>query len=341
MSPPVETITINQVWHRNHPANKLGESPIYRASDSTLHWIDMMSSPSEVHILQIDPVSGDAVNGQFRILKVQGDYALSCLAFREGIPGSYIVGYRYGIAFLDETTGALDIVKELVEQEKRASVWCNDGAVDPQGRFWLGEVDLTALNAAVQGQAYEKPRGRLWRFDGRSGECAIMRRGIGCGNGLGWTMDGKRFFYNDSVTQVISRYDFNGTTGNLSNRKDIVNGLDNGCIKLGVLNDGMVIDQTDNIWIAMWMDHSVQVFDPEGIPLKKIVFPAKCITCPAWGGRNLDVLYVTSAQPLVEKSAAGDEGGHIFRYKDDTVRGVAKNEFIGENLEGSSIKGKL
>ena len=78
----------------------------------------------------------------------------------------------------------------------------------------------------------------------------------------------------------------------------------------------------------MWMDHSLIKYSPEGKALQKITFPAKCMTCPTWGGEHNDILYLTSAQPLVEKAAPGDEGGQMFRYKPG-VQGLLKNEFAG------------
>jgi hypothetical protein len=68
-------------------------------------------------------------------------------------------------------------------------------------------------------------------------------------------------------------------------------------------------------------------FNQTGEHLKDIVFSGKCLTCPTWGGDNFDMMFVTSAQDTdgYEK----DEGGHIFCYKDDKARGVAKNIFPG------------
>ena len=78
----------------------------------------------------------------------------------------------------------------------------------------------------------------------------------------------------------------------------------------------------------MWMLHCVKVYSPEGKLLRKINFPAKCVTCPTWGGRDNDILFIASAPPLVEKAAPGDEGGHVFRYKGG-VAGMMKYEFAG------------
>jgi sugar lactone lactonase YvrE len=78
----------------------------------------------------------------------------------------------------------------------------------------------------------------------------------------------------------------------------------------------------------MWMDYCLIKYSPSGKPLNKITFPAKCITCPTWGGKYNDTIFLTSAQPLVEKAERGDEGGQMFRYTPG-VQGMRKNEFGG------------
>jgi sugar lactone lactonase YvrE len=70
-------------------------------------------------------------------------------------------------------------------------------------------------------------------------------------------------------------------------------------------------------------------FDPFGKPLKKVEFPAKFITCPTWGGLSHDVLYVTSAVDKSADAAPDDEGGHVFRYSAEGVRGVPKHKYAG------------
>jgi sugar lactone lactonase YvrE len=66
------------------------------------------------------------------------------------------------------------------------------------------------------------------------------------------------------------------------------------------------------------------VFDPSGNQLKDIIFSGKNMTCPTWGGKDFDILFVTSASG----SLMGDEGGQMFRYK-TRVKGLAKFEFAG------------
>jgi sugar lactone lactonase YvrE len=148
-------------------------------------------------------------------------------------------------------------------------------------------------------------------------------------------------FFNDSGAQITWRYDFDGKTGTISNKTNIIDRLPD-----GVLNDGMVVEyafhpkplvfmfelipesENSNLWIAMWMQHCAMVYSPEGKPLKKITFAAKCVTCPTWGGEHNNILFMASALPLVEEAAPDDEGSQMFRYK-TAEKGVANYEFAG------------
>ena len=82
----------------------------------------------------------------------------------------------------------------------------------------------------------------------------------------------------------------------------------------------------------MYSSNRVTVFNPKGQVLKEIIFPAYNVTCTTWGGRDFDILYVTSARDKRPPGSASpdDEGGHMFRYKPGIgFRGEAKYEFAG------------
>lgn len=180
-------------WYQHDPPMKLGESPIFRASDSTLHWLDFVDKPCKLYILQIDPVTAVPV-GHARVVNIaRGEY-VSVIRFRKNVVGSYICAYSRGIGYLDEQTGEIEVLKELVsEEESRNGIGLNDGGVDPQGRFWVGGLDLKILQSKLAGDP--APAGgwlskcKLWVFDGS--QCTSILDGVICGNGLGWSPDGK------------------------------------------------------------------------------------------------------------------------------------------------------
>jgi sugar lactone lactonase YvrE len=69
-------------------------------------------------------------------------------------------------------------------------------------------------------------------------------------------------------------------------------------------------------------------FSPEGNLLKQVKLPAMCPTCPTWGGKDHDILYLTTARDRSQNPDPSDDGGHIFRFLPG-VKGQAKNEFAG------------
>jgi sugar lactone lactonase YvrE len=95
---------------------------------------------------------------------------------------------------MDEKTGKLEIVKEIIPQEERSIRRFNDGGIDVKGRFWLAEIDRKALACGPHDkeslEKYGKPIGRLWRYD-PDGSLHLMEDGLACGNGLAWSPDHK------------------------------------------------------------------------------------------------------------------------------------------------------
>ncbi|KAL1677066.1 hypothetical protein EV122DRAFT_266336 [Schizophyllum commune] len=307
-------------WLKLDPPMVLGEAPIFRPSDNTLHWNDCLDNPPEIHILQLDPKTGDAA-GEVRTLKLADSVTVQL--FRRNHPGSYICAYYQGVAFLDEATGELEIVKEIIPTSDRGMRRFNDGGVDAAGRFWLAEIDVKAMpwGAGNIPKDYT-PIGRLWRYD-PDGTLTQMESGLACGNGIGWSPDNKTMYLNDSVSQIVWAYDFDLPTGNLSNKRIFIDRRE-----AGGEPDGMVLDVHGNLWIAMWGAHSVMCFDPTGKQTKTIKFTAKNMACTTFGGPNYDELYIASARDRSATAAADDDGGQMFRYKVG-VRGLPKYEFAG------------
>lgn len=186
---PKESINGGTAWYRCDPPMNLGEAPIYRATDSTLHWVDCLCEPPELHILKVEPETGDA-QGRARVLILEDSVTVAF--FRRNHPGSYICAYYQGVAFLDEATGKLDVVKEIIPTSQRDLLRFNDGGVDAKGRFWLAEIDKKAMAYGPNKlpSSYGEPKGRLWRYD-PDGSLHEMEKGIVCGNGLAWSPDNK------------------------------------------------------------------------------------------------------------------------------------------------------
>ena len=91
----------------------------------------------------------------------------------------------------------------------------------------------------------------------------------------------------------------------------------------------MTIDSEDMIWVGMWNGNAVIRFNPKtGEVLQKIEIPAHNVTSCAFGGKNLDTLYITSAivDMTDEEKKAFPFAGSVFKVKPG-VTGVKSSFF--------------
>jgi gluconolactonase len=123
--------------------------------------------------------------------------------------------------------------------------------------------------------------------------------GVGISNGMAWSLDHKKFYYIDTPKGTVEEYDFDITSGTISNLQ-IVFSLKKHNIT-GAL-DGMTIDTDGNLWIAIFNGFRVIKIDPRRPEtlLDTIPIPSKQVTSVAFGGPDLDQIYVTTASFTVD-----------------------------------------
>ncbi len=190
----------------------------------------------------------------------------------------------------------------------------NDGKCDPAGRFWVGSMHFKQ----------EKGKANLYTI---SSENILQKKidSVTISNGIVWTSYKKTMYYIDTPTSTIKAFDYNNETGEISNGKIAVKIP----TSLG-FPDGMTIDEENMLWVGMWNGNAVIRFNPvTGKVISKIEVPAHNITSCAFGGENLDILYITSAS--VDMTAEEIEkyplAGSIFKVKPG-VKGVNSNFYI-------------
>ncbi|KAL0577235.1 hypothetical protein V5O48_004754 [Marasmius crinis-equi] len=320
----------------------LGEGPIYRAEDDTLHYVVPLSQPSEIHILPLGECDSDPENAHEHAHEHHLSDSISMLAFIKDHPYVYIGACRLGVATIDERSGDMQLLRELIPPTQMKQLRFNDGAVDSKGRLWIGELDIPSVydKIPITDTSYI-PQGKLWRYD-PDGTATVHEEQLYCSNGIAWSLDDKWMFHNDSYGGLVRRYDFDSDTGALSNKidwldfrveipddGDKVNRVPESL--RGGEPDGMVIDSNGNLWIAVWGKGKVVCFSgkEQGVVLREIRAPKDTpfLTCPGWTGKDLDVLYCTSA------NFEGDEDTRTSKmFKLDTgkrwgVKGVQKYTF--------------
>ncbi|XP_052684233.1 regucalcin-like [Crassostrea angulata] len=218
-------------------------------------------------------------------------------------------------------------VTKLHEVDHGLQTRFNDGKCDPQGRVWAGTM------GPVEPDVVNMPKiGSLYRLD-LDGSLHTMVKDVGVSNGLAWTADDKFMFYIDSTPRQIYRYDFEKSTGNISNKKVIVDSAGKPINDYG-FPDGMTIDTEGKLWVACFSASKVIRYDPEtGHQLQSIYIPsASRITSCCFGGKNLDELYVTCSAHEVppEEFEKYPLSGSVFRVTQLGVKGRKAHVYEGE-----------
>jgi len=226
-----------------------------------------------------------------------------------------VVALEDGIYKLNIETEVLSLLSdvEVLITENRF----NDGKCDPLGNLWVGSMHLEQT----------KPHANLYRVN-EQGETLKMIDSVTISNGIVWTADAKTMYYIDTPTSKIMAYDYDNNTGTISNERVAVDvSTEDG------YPDGMTIDSEDMLWVGLWNGNAVARFNPiTGELLSKVEVPAHNVTACAFGGENLDILYITTArvdmtQPELEELPLS---GSLFKVVPG-VKGVKASFFGSKN----------
>jgi sugar lactone lactonase YvrE len=181
----------------------------------------------------------------------------------------------------------------------------NDGACDPQGRFWAGTV---ADDQHAGG-------GTLYRLD-PNGCTEPVLSGLTISNGLGWSPDGSTMYLADSGPGVIRAFAFDGDRGTISEGRILVTVSE----EIGA-PDGLTVDTAGDLWVAVYGGGRVHRYSPEGVLREALPVPAEQTTSCAFAGPGLHRLYVTTATENWndEQRGADPAAGLVYRFDTDAT----------------------
>lgn len=226
--------------------------------------------------------------------------------------GGYLCAGDSGIFTFNPVSGEKQSLADP-EADKRPENRFNDGKCDPSGRFWAGTIS-TVKNI---GDA------NLYMFDANH-DLELKIEEVTNSNGICWNAAADTMYYIDTPTQQIRAYDFDNATGDISNARVII---DTKAAGYDSSPDGMTIDAEDRIWVAFCHGGCVVRFDPaSGEKLQQIDIPAVETTACAFGGPELDRLFVTTG---LKKDADEPDGGKVFVIDGLGVKGVKAFAYSG------------
>jgi sugar lactone lactonase YvrE len=225
--------------------------------------------------------------------------------------GGFIAGTEDGIAAIDLDAGRFEIVAR--PEEHLPNNRFNDGKVDRRGRFWAGSMDDLERDSS----------GTLYRVDPDL-SCAVIDQNYKVTNGPAFSPDGRLMYHNDSALQVTYVFDVDDD-GNATGRRQFLQFQEGDGYP-----DGMTVDADGCLWIAFWDGWCVRRFSSGGEWLQTIEVPVARPTSCAFGGDNLDRLYISSASIGLDEDALAMQpnAGGLFMVSPN-ARGIADIPFAG------------
>ncbi len=279
-----------------------GESPVWVAEESALYWLDI-----PVGKIYRWHASSDVLS-QWQMPEMVGSMAMCT-------HGGWIVAMETGIYQVQlNPHGACTHTKLADVEHAIQPMRFNDGRCDRQGRFLSG----TMFNDTKAG----KNVGSLYQF-GNGHQLTRLMDDLIVPNGLAFSPDGRTMYLADTYTsrQTVWAFDYDVDTGTPHNQRVFVDMHQH----LG-RPDGAAIDADGCYWVCATDAGLVSRFTPEGKLDQSLAVPtAKPAMC-AFGGDNLDTLFVTS---LRRSGIGADEdpyAGRVFALQPG-VKGLAEPMF--------------
>jgi xylono-1,5-lactonase len=155
----------------------------------------------------------------------------------------------------------------------------NDAGADASGRLWTGTMCRHGRD----------PAGALYRRE-PDGELRVIDDGYTIPNGFAFDRAGHTVYVADSPRQTVHAYELDAR--GLPNQKrvffawsDVARGYP----------DGMAVDAQDHLWIAFYGGACLRRFRPDGSVERELPMPDQNVTACAFGGPDLQTLFVTTA----------------------------------------------
>jgi sugar lactone lactonase YvrE len=266
-----------------------GEGPVWSERWGGLRWVDMLAGD----VLTLTP------DGSVERRHVASVVA----ALRPRRAGGAVLGIERGFA-LEDAGGTITHLSELWTDER---LRMNEGACDPDGRFYCGSM------------AHDKQpgAGALYRLDADRSVQVVLEN-VTVSNGLDWSPDGSLAYYNDTDTGRVDVFDYEPGAG-LSGRRPFA--------ETGARPDGLTVDAEGGVWIGLSDGGAVRRYTADGALDEVVELPVTKVTACTFGGQRLEELFITTSREGLD-TGVEPAAGSLFRAVPG-VTGLPVREFAG------------
>lgn len=278
--------------------DELGEGPAWSADEGRIYWFDIQGK-------RLNWLSPDDGGRGVYDLPMRASVATPCAQ------GGLILVTEAGLGRFDPMTGKLTIEAPM---DLGPGFRTNDGKIDVAGRLWWSSMDDDG----------GKRLGKLFRTD-PDGQTHVVLDDVHIANTVSCSPSGEAYYFADSVKQTLWRFPMSAA-GDLGPRAVFATtkGEDGA-------PDGSAVDAEGYLWNAQWGAWRVVRYAPDGQIDRIIPMPVGQPSSCAFGGPNLETLYVTSARENLSMAdlEAQPLAGSLFAFEPG-VRGLALPAFSGK-----------
>jgi sugar lactone lactonase YvrE len=255
----------------------LGEGPLWHPERAQLFWFDILGKTL------LSQHNGDALSWNF-------DECVSAAGWIDA--NTLLIASETGLWQFDLISGERALVAPLEADQPLTR--SNDGRADPWGGFWIGTMGFDA----------DRGMGAIYRF--YKGELRKLFGNITISNSIAFSPDRRFAYYTDTPTRQIMRVALDADDGWPASDAEVFVDL-----KQSKRNpDGSVVDSKGCLWNAQWGAGEVARYAPDGTLMGTYDVPAAQTTCPAFGGPDLETVFVTSAA----QGRDGAQDGQTFSF---------------------------
>ncbi len=256
----------------------LGESPFWHSQEQMLYWADIAGC--KLHRL-------NAFTSEVETWTMPSEPG----CFAPAASAGFIIALRDRIVRASAWGGELQTLAMI--DHDAATTRSNDGKCDAMGRFWVGTMF----------EPRSAPSAQLLCWDGAA--LQFKQGNAIVANALAFSPDGNTVYWADTPQHTIWAWDFDQAKSAMTNQRIFkqfapkpeswASGLPNNG-GYGGRPDGAAVDAQGNLWVAMFEGKRVVQLSPQGEELQSIEAPVTTCTMPAFGGDDLQTLYLTSAR---------------------------------------------
>lgn len=274
----------------------LGEGPFWHAGRQHLFWFDInnqtLFAANAEGVVQ-NRWQFDEIVAAAAII----DDATLALATETGLK-------RFDMV-TGETVHLVDIERDVPANRT------NDSRMHPSGAFWIGTMVKD-----------EGPKdGAVYHY--RAGVLTKIISNVAIPNATCFSPDGRTAYWTDTPDQKILKCAVDPETGMPVGAWELFADVS----EQRGYPDGAVVDSAGYLWNARWGGSCVIRYAPDGSINRIIEVPVSQVTCPAFGGKDLKRLFLTSANKTMSAEQLAEEkvAGGVF-YIDLDVAGQPEPE---------------